>query len=119
MQLNLDHTDLITLFTYRFLLDEKNDVANIEKDVLDLVHFPERLELSYRHEWTCYVKKALANNRDRQLTANLSKFQETSPTDLEYQTLREVVENAILLNADNVVVMKSPLKQYVENLLKQ
>ena len=57
--LNAD-LSLSSLFIYRYLLDQPNDIVNLQKDIQDLPFFPERLNASYQDEWIIFCKKAVS-----------------------------------------------------------
>lgn len=109
------------MFTYRYVFDQKNDIVDLRQDVLDLAQFPERLTGSYSCEWEKYNRKAMyekkieaGDDKLKELLINLS-FEKRK--ELEY--LLCVVEKTILvLASSNIIVIKSELKSYIENLLK-
>jgi hypothetical protein len=117
----IDNKHILTMFTYRYVFDQKNDIVDLRQDVLDLAQFPERLTGSYSCEWEKYNRKAMyekkieaGDDKLKELLINLS-FEKRK--ELEY--LLCVVEKTILvLASSNIIVIKSELKSYIENLLK-
>ena len=45
-----ENNEIITLFTYRYLLDEPQPPHDFKQDIEDLRVFPERLEVSHVDE---------------------------------------------------------------------
>jgi hypothetical protein len=114
-------TDIYTVFTYRYIFDEKNDIVNLHSDVYDLQHFPERLMSSYNAEWQKYNRKA-ANKRNLDLSAQQAKILVSKLTDSQQKELSEflqVIEKTAAINASsNIKVIKTEFKSYIESLLK-
>ncbi|WP_395338637.1 hypothetical protein PN836_012200 [Ningiella sp. W23] len=119
----IDTCGITDLFTLRYAMDKKNDIVNLREDVLDLQSFPERLYASYQAEWRKYVKRALHQlqaHDDEQKRAFQNKVSELqSGQSGEFNELLAVVNTAIVVNdSQQVSVLTTPLKRYVEDLLK-
>lgn len=52
-------SDIRTLLAMRLLFPPEQSVVSIDKEILDLYQYPERLESSYRDEWQAIALKAL------------------------------------------------------------
>jgi hypothetical protein len=52
-------SDIHDLLAMRLLFPPEHSVVTIEKEILDLYLYPERLETSYRDEWQAIALKAL------------------------------------------------------------
>jgi hypothetical protein len=63
-----------SLFVFRYLLDQANDVVNLQKDIQDLPFFPERLTASYRDEWIVFCKKTISKLGLKQLNQQERAF---------------------------------------------
>jgi len=120
---DIKQCDLKTLFMFRFALDKTNDTVNLEKDINDLSGFPERLTDSYLAEWQSYVKRELnkiekAGEAAKQSFAlNIDKLQSGENTQFEH--LYAKIKTAEKVNnSPEVAVMTTPLKSYVNQLLK-
>jgi hypothetical protein len=121
--LDVENCDLLTLFTARYALDKPNDVVNLQRDVSDLQGFPERLEQSYKAEWRIFVKRELhklqgsSDTGKQNLAAKLSRLEKGS--DAKFEQMAEIIKTAIKVNnSPSVTVMTTPLKSYVNQLLK-
>ncbi len=120
---NINNCDLLTLFTFRFALDQANSIVKLKLDILDLQSFPERLELSYEDEWRTYVKRAI-HNIERSPLGNKAALQESINALLdghsdEFNMQLSIVKTALAINnSTEVTVINTPLKTYVNNLLK-
>jgi hypothetical protein len=105
---------------YRFALDRDDDIVNLEQDVLDLQNFPERLEISYEAEWRSYVRRALfrlSTDEQNKLENNLAVL--LGGNNEHFNQLLNVLKTAIAVNnSTQVTVLNSPLKNYVQQLLK-
>lgn len=55
-------TDIYDLLAMRILFPPERVVVPIHKEIKDLFLYPERLETSYRHEWTSIATRALFNH---------------------------------------------------------
>jgi|GEM_PF-2893012 len=73
---NSVNTDLNmrSLFVFRYLLDQANDIVNLQKDIQDLPFFPERLTASYRDEWIVFCKKTISKLGLKQLSQQERAF---------------------------------------------
>lgn len=113
--------DLNTLFTLRYLLDIKNDIVNLKQDVLDLQYFPERLDGSYKQEWLTYIKRQ-CHKREIELSQKTAQaFLGTLNEDQvsEYRALlTQVQQTENINNSENIKVIKTNVKAYIEHLLK-
>jgi hypothetical protein len=120
---DINNCDLITLFTLRYALDKPDDIVNLKFDILDLQNFPERLDISYEAEWRTYVKRAIHSIKTsrfrtkKYLEAHINEL--LDGTSEEFNTLLEIVKTAMAVNnSTQVTVINSPLKTYVQQLLK-
>lgn len=118
---NIDHKHILTIFTYRYVFDQKNDIVNLRNDIVDLEQFPERLTGSYCYEWEKYNRKAMHEQKldgaDDKLQELVSKLSFEKQKELEY--LLCIIEKTMLvMAASNIIVIKSEFKSYIEKLLK-
>ena len=118
---NIDLKHILTIFTYRYVFDQKNDIVNLRKDIIDLEQFPERLTGSYCYEWEKYNRKAMHEQKTDSANGTLkelvSKLSFAKQNELEY--LLTIIEKTLLIMAaSNIIVIKSEFKSYIENLLK-
>ena len=118
-------TDITTLFLYRYLLDKPDPVHNLYKDIEDLKHFPERIDGSYRAEWTTYVKrqlhklKQLDKQQQQDFWSRLSQKMQQPQQDRDLCAALEQIQTSLKINAsDKVSVIKIPVKTYIEQLIK-
>lgn len=120
MMNDIDNTDVLTLFAYRYLLDKSNDIVNLKQDVIDLQTFPERLFSSYKAEWTRYIKRELATKQTSQNLIHLNiEDILSSESQKEYAYLKGLVSMAIKIEAtEKVKVIDTPLKVYINQLMK-
>ncbi|MFT4653521.1 MAG: hypothetical protein ACI82S_001173 [Patiriisocius sp.] len=113
--------DIYTVFTYRYMFDDKNDIVDLGSDVRDLHQFPERLLGSYSAEWQKYNKKA-ANKLHLDLSAEKAKILADDLTFIQQKELSEflgIIEKATVIStSSNIKVIKTNLKSYTEFLLK-
>lgn len=65
---------LRSLFVFRYLLDQANDVVNLKKDIEDLPFFPERLTASYQDEWIVFCKKTISKLRLKKISLQERHF---------------------------------------------
>ncbi|MFC4698597.1 hypothetical protein ACFO4O_00300 [Glaciecola siphonariae] len=119
---NIGQCDISTLFSYRYVLDKKDDIVDLHQDIRDLRAFPERIADSYQAEWTSYVKRELHNiskRSQKEKAALITSLQMLeSGQDEEFEALREIINTAIKVNiSPDVTVMTTPLKRYVSQLL--
>ncbi|MEM0912054.1 MAG: hypothetical protein AAGJ37_13825 [Pseudomonadota bacterium] len=117
---DLDTADVMTLFTFRYLLDKPNDIVDLTQDVLDLQAFPERLFGSYKEEWTRYIKRELATKQTSKNLIHLDIKEVLSSDSLEeYESLKQIVSMALSIEAtEKVIVIDTPLKAYLNQLMK-
>jgi hypothetical protein len=119
---NINNCDLLTLFTFRFALDQANTVVNLKLDILDLQSFPERLEVSYEAEWRTYVKRAM-HNIEKSPVGDKASLEKSISALLdghsdEFNEQLRIVKTAMAVNnSTEVTVINTPLKTYVQNLL--
>lgn len=114
------HPDINTLFLFRYLFDQKDDLVNLKQDVLDLQSFPERLMGSYKAEWEVYLKKMLRKSALPEDFDPITRLKELPQTKQEeYQSLSHIIEQTLNIStASNIKVIKTPLKAYTEQLMK-
>ena len=117
----IDNKNISTLFAYRYVLNNRNDIVDLRQDILDLRSFPERLFGSYRYEWDKYINKAMHEQGKeidesalKQLIEKLSVNKQEELKDL----LGILEETFVVVSSPNIIVIKSELKTYIENLLK-
>lgn len=114
-------TDIYTVFTYRYIFDDKNDIVDLGSDVRDLHQFPERLLGSYSAEWQKYNRKA-ANKLSLDLSEEKAKILVDGLTRIQQKELSDflvVIEKACVISTSpNIKVIKTNLKSYTEFLLK-
>lgn len=116
-----ENLNLATLFIFRFVLDKQNDIVNLHQDIQDLHFYPERLQGSYKQEWMTYVKKRvyelkleLTDDKAQELFNKLPDEKKQ-----EFYQLSEIIEKAEQINnSDNINVIKTGVKAYIEQLLK-
>ncbi|MFT6271013.1 MAG: hypothetical protein ACJAVV_003852 [Alphaproteobacteria bacterium] len=114
-------TDIYTIFTYRYIFDENNDIVDLASDIRDLHQFPERLLGSYSAEWQKYNKRAasklnidLSEERVKVLVDGLTRFKQ-----IELSEFLVFIEKAIVIDkSPNIKVIKTDLKSYTESLLE-
>lgn len=114
------NADIITLFTYRFLLDEPTDVINLSKDIDDLAIYPERIVDSYPAEWRSYVQAALRRHPQPQsLVPKVQAQLAGSTAATPYAAMCEKILRALAVcNSDNLHLIKHPVRVAVERLIK-
>jgi len=117
----IDNKNISTLFAYRYVLNNRNDIVDLRQDILDLRSFPERLFGSYRYEWDKYINKAMHEQGKeidesalKQLIEKLSVNKQEELKDL----LGILEETFVVVSSPNIIVIKSELETYIENLLK-
>jgi len=59
---------LQSLFVFRYLLDQTNDIVNLQQDIEDLPFFPERLTASYQDEWIVFCKKTISKLKLKEIS---------------------------------------------------
>lgn len=111
--------DIISLFSIRYSLDEADPIENLHQDIYDLYHFPERLESSYRDLWLSYIKRKLRQNANNpHIIKNLLERANLNE-DATFLELKKIVEQTVRINqSSEVSILKTPLKRYIERLLK-
>lgn len=117
----MDNEHIYTIFTYRYVFDQNKDIVDLKQDVLDLRQFPERLFGSYSHEWGKYNKKIIQRQKLEVSKSNVKHLVNSlsfeKQKELEY--LLSIIEKAMLVaTSTNIIVIKSELKSYIENLIK-
>jgi hypothetical protein len=113
--------NIYTVFAFRYIFDERNDVVDLRSDVRDLHQFPERLMGSYEAEWQKYIRKAtsklsidLTEEHATTLVDSLPRFQQK-----ELSEFLGIIDKTIIINTSpNIKVIKTGLKSYIEALLK-
>jgi hypothetical protein len=90
---------------------------------MDLQNFPERLEVSYQAEWRTYVKRAIHNIEKSALGDKVSLQKRINALldghSNEFNAQLSIVKTAMAVNnSTQVTVINTPLKTYVNNLLK-
>jgi hypothetical protein len=70
---------LRSLFVFRYLLDQANDIVNLKKDIEDLPFFPERLTASYQDEWIVFCKKTISKLGLKQISPQECAFLVDAP----------------------------------------
>ena len=114
-----ENNEIITLFTYRYLLDELQPPHDFKQDIEDLRVFPERLEISHVDEWRSDIRRYINRNKlgNAELEA-LTKRLDTPEVSEEYQYLRSIVITALKINTSpEVKVINTPLKEYLNKLI--
>ena len=118
---DLANLTLEELFVLRFLLDKKEQVHSLEQDVNDLVYFPERMEISYRHEWLLYVKRKIRSTNIQPTGDGLKQALKQLSVEKQKrcQQQLDMIQTALAINnSDAIKVIKSPLKTYIESLIQ-
>ena len=121
----LESADILTLFAFRYILDEPHPVINLEQDLQDLNTWPERLEDSYRAEWTSYIKKRLHTIKakpEKEQSVFWQKHTELMSdrnNDQRFAAFaNQILHIQSLANTDNITVLPTPLKRYLQRLLQ-
>lgn len=121
----LESLDILTLFAYRYILDEPHPVINLEQDLQDLNTWPERLEDSYRAEWLSYIKKRLhtikakPENEQSLFWQKHSTLMSDDNNDQRFTAFaNQITHIQSLASTDKVTVLPTPLKRYLERLLQ-
>jgi hypothetical protein len=112
---------IFTIFTYRYVFDQNNDIVDLKQDVLDLRQFPERLFGSYCYEWGKYNKKVMHRQEIEVGKSNVKHLVNSLSLDKqkELEYLLSIIQKAMLVaTGTNIIVIKSELKSYIENLIK-
>lgn len=113
------YSDIITLFTYRYLFDEPQPPHDFKQDIEDLRTFPERLELSYVDEWCSYIRRYINRNKLSDEQIEMLKERLAIPEVFEeYQYLKSIAVTAFKINnSPEVSVIDTPLKDYLNKLI--
>ncbi|WP_296044516.1 hypothetical protein [uncultured Alteromonas sp.] len=114
-----NHHAIITLFTYRYLLDEPQPPHDFKQDIEELNVFPERLEISHVDEWRSYIRRYISRNKltNEQIEA-LTQRLDIPEVYEEYQYLKSIVITALKINdSPDVKVINTPLKEYLNKLI--
>lgn len=117
------------LLLLRVVLDVDKTNSSLESDVYDLFQYPERLEDSYKDEWSSWIKNTLHNNAfknpeqsDAQsLKDYLDKQYLNRATEIKdrYAEYSKVLEKVIAMQkSTNVQPFKSRLKRNLEILMQ-
>mgnify|MGYP003632065180 CR=1 FL=1 len=120
--------DIHDLLAMRLLFPPEHSVVTIEKEILDLYLYPERLETSYRDEWKAIALKAIYHHgfadhshtdRDN-LDAYLGLLREQRiPHCIQdhlslFHTLEEILA---IQNAGNTLTFPDPRRQSLMRLI--
>ncbi|GGW90550.1 hypothetical protein [Alteromonas halophila] len=125
-QLPVQYLSIDVLLALRILFDKDGDIVNLDDDIRELAHHPERLNNSYRPEWEAYVTRAIAAELNKHPDQNVTQFVERILRDVEavkdssfrYDTLYEAVCRAGAVNdASNTSVFPTPWRQQIMALL--
>lgn len=125
-QLPIERLSLDVLFALRLLFDKQKDISDLEQDIADLHHFPERISDSYRAEWEAYVRQ--------EIISYLRQNSHTSPSDLidkilsdvdyikqndsRYQAMLTVIEDTQrIMASQNTRVFPTPWRQQITSLM--
>lgn len=116
MKLSIEQ-DIESLFTLRYIYNDPTDIVDIKADIEDLRVFPERLSGSYSAEWVAYLRRKLKqqqlNTDPDDMLNTLTKSQRE-----EHDYLLSIIQDAnIISSTNNIKVIKSPLKTYIEQLV--
>ena len=121
----LESADILTIFAFRYILDEPHPVINLEQDLQDLNAWPERLESSYRAEWLSFIKKrlhtvkALPEEEQGQFWQKHEELMSKESSDQRFAAFAEQIARIqALASTEKVSVLPTPLKRYVQALLK-
>lgn len=119
----LDPAQLLAL---RLLLDEKAAGVDINQDIEDLTHYPDRLLTSYRDEWVVYCKARLTSSRLEKILSNVKNVKDAylqikgciaDPEKQDERLVKRVREIERLLSADNVAVIESGPARKIRKLI--
>ena len=125
-KLPIERLSLDVLFALRLLFDKKKDITDLEQDIADLQHFPERVSDSYRAEWEAYVR--------REIIVYLRQNKHTAPSDLidkilsdvdyiklhdsRYQDMLLVIEKTQqIMASQNTRMFPTPWRQQITSLM--
>ena len=113
--------DITSLFIFRFVMDNKKDIVNLDQDIQELHFYPERLNGSYRNEWITYVKKRAYELKIPLTVSKATQILNELPEKdkKKFYELLDIIKKAELINdSDNINVIKTDVKAYIEKLLK-
>ena len=115
-----NNNEIVTLFTYRYLLDEPQPPHDFKQDIEDLRVFPERLEISHVDEWRSYIRRYINRKKlsDTELET-LTKRLDIPEISEEFQYLKAILITALKINdSPEIKVINTPLKAYLNKLIK-
>ena len=124
--LPIEQLSLPVLFALRLLFDKRDDVSDLDRDIAELAHFPERITASYRQEWEFYVRRALIRYlREHSHTRAsilidkiLADVQYIQEQDSRYKAMLRVIEETqTVMTTDNTRVFPSPWRQQIMALM--
>lgn len=121
-------SDINDLLAMRLVFPPQNIVVPIEKEILDLYIYPERLDTSYRDEWQAIARRALYKHGfsgdERSDEASLDAFvnalrDQTIPRCIEdhpglFQSLAEI---QLIQCSNNTVPFPHPKRQSLKRLI--
>ncbi|MFB2763906.1 hypothetical protein ACE062_09935 [Marinobacter shengliensis] len=121
-------TDIYDLLAMRLLFPPDRVVVPIDKEIKDLFVYPERLETSYRHEWTSIATRALFNHgfTDHWRTDqdNLDRYlgslkEQSIPRCIHNQVgLFQMLEEVIAIQrSDNTIPFPDPRRRSLTRLI--
>ncbi|MBD3585641.1 hypothetical protein HHX48_07845 [Salinimonas sp. HHU 13199] len=125
-QLPIERLSLDVLFALRLLFDKKQDISNLEQDIADLQHFPERISDSYRAEWEAYVRREIIGYlRQNSHTAAsdlldkiLSDVDYITQNDCRYRTMLDIIEQTQRIMASQKTrIFPTPWRQQITSLM--
>ncbi|PRO71634.1 hypothetical protein C6Y40_21125 [Alteromonas alba] len=115
-----NNNEIVTLFTYRYLLNEPQPPHDFKQDIEDLRVFPERLEISHVDEWRSYIRRYINRKKlsDAELET-LTKRLDIPEISEEFQYLKSILITALKINdSPEIKVINTPLKAYLNKLIK-
>ena len=115
-----NNNEIVTLFTYRYLLDEPQPPHDFKQDIEDLRVFPERLEISHVDEWRSYIRRYINRKKlsDAELET-LTKRLDIPEISEEFQYLKAILITALKINdSPEIKVINTPLKANLNKLIK-
>lgn len=114
-----NNNEIVTLFTYRYLLNEPQPPHDFKQDIEDLRVFPERLEISHVDEWRSYIRRYINRKKlsDAELET-LTKRLDIPEISEEFQYLKSILITALKINdSPEIKVINTPLKNYLNKLI--
>lgn len=128
-RIELAKFDICTLFIHRYILEKKplltapanatRQQIDLVQDVQDLQYFPERLEGSYKSEWLSDIVRlsqgtSLSDDKLKRALGLLSTKEKE-----ELSISLDLIQQAeTITQSPKVKVIKTPLKSYIETLIK-